>query len=609
MASSSSVYNLKSIQSPRLCGIILDIISRILAIPIIGRCILFFIKRQNKVYEVVQFANRCHACRSGEVPRPLVPLYYPIHDMTDEEEAMHREMVKESPINLKELSNNKQQFSEQEDGQFRHWTILDYTSRYTNRTVTPSEIIERIIRVIDNMRKEEHNKATIIVHMNIEELRKAAANSTERYQNGTTMGVLDGVPIAIKDEIPTWGFPCMFGGTSFLQEQEQPVTKDILPVWRLRQQGAIIIGKSNQHELGIGTTGFNRLHGTPKNPYGSNRNVHYYPGGSSSGSAVAVAMGLVPLAIGCDGGGSIRIPSSLCGIVGLKPTFKRIVFDSSMGWSVVHIGPMASSVHDAALAYAIMAGKGDDHRHLSHRQPPVHLHAYIKPNNSLNGLRIGIFEEHIADADTNVVMATKAAIDYYKSRGAHIIPITLPYLHETHLSHGITITSEMYSGNQQLFSNHFTELNPETRITIGLGSSWTASEFLAAQKVRSYAMNHIEDLFQNKVDVILSPATPCCAPILKDDVLSYGESNLSQTSALMRYIIHGNFTGIPAIVFPVAYDDDTALPISLQIQAAHWREDLLFHVAKESQDILRRHNGVAKPTRYVDILGGGKREN
>lgn len=129
----------------------------------------------------------------------------------------------------------------------------------------------------------------------------------------------------------------------------------------------------------------------------------------------------------------------------------------------------------------------------------------------------------------------------YKSRGAHIIPITLPYLQETHLSHGITITSEMCSGNQQLFSNHFTELNPETRITIGLGSSWTASEFLAAQKVRSYAMNHIEDLFQNKVDVILSPATPCCAPVLKDDVLPYGESNLSQTSALMRYIIHGNF--------------------------------------------------------------------
>ena len=459
------------------------------------------------------------------------------------------------------------------------------------------------------MKNEDNNndKSTIIVHMNIDELRKAAAKSTERYQNGTTMGVLDGVPIAIKDEIPTVGFPCMFGGTSFLQEHHPTVTKDILPIWRLRQQGAIIIGKTNQHELGIGTTGYNRLHGTPKNPYGRNRNVHYYPGGSSSGSAVAVAMGLVPLAIGCDGGGSIRIPSSLCGIVGLKPTFKRIVFDSSAGWSVVHIGPMTNCVHDAVLAYAIMAGKGDDHRHLSHRQPPVHLHAYITPKgNSLNGLRIGIFEEHIADADTNVVMATKTAIDYYKSRGAHIIPITLPHLHETHLSHGITITSEMYSGNQTLFSNHFTELNPETRITIGLGSSWTASEFLAAQKIRSYVMDHIEDIFQNKVDIILSPGTPCCAPILKDDVLSYGESNLSQTSALMRYIIHGNFTGIPAIVFPVAYDDGTGLPISLQLQAAHWREDLLFHVAKESQDILRRQNGVAKPTRYVDILGGGK---
>jgi Asp-tRNA(Asn)/Glu-tRNA(Gln) amidotransferase A subunit family amidase len=114
-------------------------------------------------------------------------------------------------------------------------------------------------------------------------------------------------------------------------------------------------------------------------------------------------------------------------------------------------------------------------------------------------------------------------------------------------------------------------------------------------------MHHIEDLFKNKVDIILSPATPCTAPMMRDDVASHGESNLSETSALMRYMIHGNLTGIPALVFPIAYDDETSLPISLQIQAAHWREDLLFHVARQSQDILR--GGIAKPTLYVDVLG------
>lgn len=114
-------------------------------------------------------------------------------------------------------------------------------------------------------------------------------------------------------------------------------------------------------------------------------------------------------------------------------------------------------------------------------------------------------------------------------------------------------------------------------------------------------MKHIEDLFKNKVDIIVSPATPCCAPIFNKDAMSHGESNLSETGALMRYVIHGNFTGIPAIVFPIAYDSKTLLPISLQVQAAHWREDLLFYVASKSQDILKM--GIMKPSMYIDILG------
>ena len=118
-------------------------------------------------------------------------------------------------------------------------------------------------------------------------------------------------------------------------------------------------------------------------------------------------------------------------------------------------------------------------------------------------------------------------------------------------------------------------------------------------------MHQIEDLFKNKVDVILSPATPCCAPQFKEEVKSHGETNLVQTCTLMKYVIHGNLTGVPAIVFPIAYDEETSLPISLQIQAAHWREDLLFRVARESHGILKE--GIAKPTIYADILGGESR--
>ena len=114
-------------------------------------------------------------------------------------------------------------------------------------------------------------------------------------------------------------------------------------------------------------------------------------------------------------------------------------------------------------------------------------------------------------------------------------------------------------------------------------------------------MQQIEDLFRNKVDVILSPATPCCAPLFEKSARPRGESNLAQTTALMKYVIHGNLCGIPAIVFPIAYDEETSLPISLQLQAAHWREDLLFRVADASRGVLK--DGIAKPELFIDILG------
>lgn len=584
-------YNLEAIKSPRLVGGLLDLFSRILRIPIIGQIILDIIKRLNKIRQMVEFANRRHPSLDDRTTDELLPLYYPIHEMTADEKVMHEKMVDECPLDLQQLAKMNQG---RQSEQFRHWTISDYTSRYKDGTITPSQVAENIINAIERMDK------SVVCQMNANEYRLQAAESTKRYQSGNTMGVLDGVPILVKDEIPTACFT-RTNGTSFLADYDD---RDAFPILKLRQQGAIVVGKTSQHEIGIGTTGFNHFYGTPKNPHGNNPNKHYYTGGSSSGSAAAIAMGLVPLAIGADGGGSIRIPSSLCGIVGLKPTFKRVAIDMPIGCSVCHVGPMTNNIHDAALAYAIMAGAAEnDHRHQSQKQPQVHLYDYVmnSGNSSLQGLRIGIFDEHVADSKPNVRAATKRAIEFYKSRGAEIVPITLPHLGEIHLAHGITILSEMFTlMDQHYHSPHFDKMCPETRISLSVGKSWSSSEFLAAQKVRAFAMRHIEDIFKNKVDVIVSPATPCCAPEFKADALSYGESNLAETGALMRYMIHGNFTGIPGVVFPIAYDDETSLPISLQVQAAHWREDLLLHVADMSQGILK--SGVAKPSVYVNVL-------
>lgn len=559
--------------------------------PIIGQLILEVIKQMNNIQRMIEFANRSHPCLGDGSNVELLPLYYPIHEMSAEEKEMHEQMVKNCPLDLQQLACMKQQ--QDESNGFKHWTISDYTCRYRDGSITPSQVAENIIEAIEAM------DSSVVCQMDAEAYRRQAAESTNRYKSGNILGILDGLPILVKDEIPTVGFLCT-KGTSFLAEH---IENDPFPILKLKEQGALIVGKTNQHEIGIGTTGFNIFYGTPRNPYGSDPSIHYYTGGSSSGSAAAVSMGLVPVAIGGDGGGSIRIPSSLCGCVGLKPTFKRVAIDMPMCCSVCHIGPMTNNVHDAALVYAIMAGAAKyDYRHQSQKQPPVHLHDYLSNiNSSLEGLRIGIFDEHINDSKLNVRAATKKAIEYYGSHGAEIVQITLPHLGEIHLAHGITITTEMFSLMEQYYySHHFDQMCPETRVSLSIGKSWSSSEFLAAQKVRAYAMKHIEDLFKNKVDVIVSPATPCCAPVLKHDALSDGESNMPQTSALMRYAIHGNFTGVPAIVFPIAYDSETNLPISLQVLAAHWREDVLFRVAGKSQGILQ--NGIAKPSIYVNAL-------
>ena len=546
---------------------------------------------------MVDFANRHHPSQGKGLNEELLPLYYPIHKMTPQEKEMHETMAKEKPLNLHQLAMMETQRSS--SGQFSHWTISDYVRRYKNGTITPSQVIETIIHVIEGMDK------SIVCQINAKDLRSQAVLSTERYKHGNNLGVLEGVPILVKDEIPVAGF-LRTEGTSFLAHLHE---QDAFPIKKLREQGALIVGKASQHEFGLGTTGFNLYYGSPRNPYGNDPNTHYYTGGSSSGSAAAVSMGLVPLAVGADGGGSIRIPSSLCGCVGLKPTFKRVAIDMSAGCSVCHVGPMTNNVHDAALVYAIMAGAAeDDHQHQSQEQPEVHLNAYVSSsihvsnkNEIFKGLRIGIFEEHSNDSEPNVLAAIQKAIEYYRLRGAEIVPIILSHLGEIQLAHATTITTEMFSLIEKHYRcDQFYEMSPEIRVSLAIGKSWTSSEFLAAQKIRSFAMSHIEDIFQNKVDVIISPGTPCCAPVLKDDAKFCGESNLAQTGALMRYVIHGNFTGIPAIVFPIAYDDDTSLPISLQVQAAHWREDLLLHVANHSQEILM--NGMAKPSVYINVL-------
>ncbi len=571
-------YNLQPVEDLRLTGYKLLLFAKLLRVPIIGNMVLFILKK-NYWDDIVPFASTLS---------DTYPLYYPFHHLSEEEKQMHKKM--DNSLLIQQLVREEEQMIKAaKNHTFRHWTIHDYTSRYNRKDVTPSQVIEFLISSIEEINKRN----PIFVAMNKENLRIEAAQSTERYKYGHPKGILDGVPIALKDEMPTIDFPSKFG-TSFLSHS---ITEEEGYIANLLSEGAIVLGKTNQHEIGLGTSGSNIFHGTARNPY----NCRHYTGGSSSGSAAAVAMGLVPFALGSDGGGSIRIPASLCGVYGLKPTFNRVSVESNLAPSVLHVGPIAGSLSDAAIAYAIMAGKNPPAKsQQSWTKPNLHLSSFTDNDSSLQNLRIGVFNAHIEDADPMIVKETKRAIEYFKSKGAKIVDIDLPNLQEIHMSHNITICTEMALQMEEHVNKRLSSFQPETQVMLKFANNFTNKEFFAAQRVRGYAMKHIEELFRNEIDVILSPATASIAPKMKDDVRLYGELNLKQTADLMRFIIHGNLTGIPGIVFPIGYDCSSSLPISLQIQGPHWREDLLFRVAKIGQELLP--NGILKPETYVNTL-------
>lgn len=349
------------------------------------------------------------------------------------------------------------------------------------------------------------------------------------------------------------------------------------------------------HELGMGNTGSNLHFGTPRNPYDPER----YPGGSSGGSAAAVAGGFVPIALGCDGGGSIRVPASLTGIYGLKATFGRIPHPPGMCYSVCHIGPMAANLDDILLAYAVMAGPSEEDR-FSLAQPPVHVPLKeSKKADDLRGIRVGIFNNHFQDSDVDVQKACAAAIHKFAELGAEIVNITIPFLHVIAKAQTVIILSEIRNFMDRHLKEHMYDLSPELRVTLAIARELSARDLLSAQQTRSYATEVVRRLFEG-VDVIISPTVPMTAPSIPEDLDAYGESDLTTSTRLMRYAPLANVVGHPAMSIPIGYDAK-GLPIGLQLETDFWNEDVMFQLASViDATIVEAHR--IQPQIYVSVL-------
>jgi len=462
-------------------------------------------------------------------------------------------------------------------------TVRDYAAAYRKSGVTPVEVAERILAGIAESEKGPLPLRAFILN-DREDVMAQAKASAARLQAGKPLSILDGVPVAVKDELDQAPYPTN-AGTSFFGTAP---AKDCAVVARLRAAGALLIGKATMNELGLDPCGFNANFGTTRNPY----DLEHDPGGSSSGPAAATAAGFCPVSLGCDGGGSIRIPSSLCGLVGLKPTFGRLseIGAAPLCPSVDSIGPIGATVEDVAITYGIVAGP-DPLDPRSQFQPEVSLEDWHNPD--LHGLTFGRYTPWFKHATPEVVAACEAMLEKLVQAGAQIKEIEIPDLDAMRIAHVVSILCEQ-AANLQDRREHLRELGAPTRVTLALSHAFTAADYVQAQRIRTLAIAAFEKAF-GEVDAILTPATAITAPPIPKGGTQDGWSDLSITTEKMRYAYQANLTGHPAISFPVGYDGN-GLPIGMQAIGHYWGENLLLRIAYAAErKVERRRPGVFFP--------------
>jgi Asp-tRNA(Asn)/Glu-tRNA(Gln) amidotransferase A subunit family amidase len=448
-------------------------------------------------------------------------------------------------------------------------TVADFAAAYRDGRLTPLQVAERAVEIARESDRRDPPMRTLIAQHR-DDLMTQARASAQRFERGEPLGPFDGVPVAVKDELDQLPYPTTVG-TRFLGTS--PATLDAEPVARLRRAGALLIGKANMHEIGIGVTGLNPHHGAARNAY----DPQHATGGSSSGSAAAVAMGLCPVAVGADGGGSIRVPAALCGQVGLKATFGRVSEHGAaeLCWSVAHVGPIGATVRDVALAYAAMAGP-DDKDPGSLLQPEPQLDGIGDAD--LSGLKVGVYTPWFEDASSDVVAACRRGVDALRKAGAKVVEITIPELEVARVAHLVTIVAEMTAAHLGHYARQRDAYGLDTRLNLALGRRMQGFDYIHAQRHRTRVWRHFAEVLE-QVDVIATPTSGITAPPLPADALETGESNLEVTGAIMRFAFPGNLTGLPAISVPAGYDRN-GLPVGLQLMGRAWHEHLLLRMAR-----------------------------
>ena len=445
-------------------------------------------------------------------------------------------------------------------------TIWQLAPKIRSRQISAVELTRAVLEAIEKLNPVLNAYITV----DAEGALQAARTAQRRIARGEYLGPLHGIPISLKDLFDTQGIRTT-AGSKILSDRIPG--EDATSVARLRAAGAIIVGKTNLHEFAFGSTTQNPHFGGTRNPYLADR----IPGGSSGGSAAAVAADMCIASTGSDTGGSIRTPSALCGVVGLKPTYGRISLHGvvPLAWSLDHVGPMTKCVRDAAILLAAMAGY-DSRDPVSAREKVPAFARQLR--NDVKKLRIGVEPSFcFGGVDDEVAAAVRNALARLESLGARVVEVRVPSIELTSIVESVLITTEAAAYHEHNLRNRGGDYGRDVRALLDAGSAFTAVHYIKAQRLRRMIQQEFEEAFR-KIDIFALPAAPVAAPRIGSEAVTIGGKETDLSTALLRFACPANLTGLPAISVPCGLSKE-GLPIGFQLVGRAFDEATVLRAA------------------------------
>jgi aspartyl-tRNA(Asn)/glutamyl-tRNA(Gln) amidotransferase subunit A len=457
-------------------------------------------------------------------------------------------------------------------------SIEEVARLYRKHKLCPIELTKLMLARIEQLNPKLNAYITVTAQLALAQAKKAEAELfAPRGRKGhIDRGPLHGIPISLKDNIYTKDIRTTAGSK---------ILKDFIPnedaaVWaRLRQAGAILLGKTNLHEFAYGVTTNNPHYGPTRNPWDLAR----IPGGSSGGSAAALAAGLCYGSIGTDTGGSIRIPASLCGVVGVKPGVGRVSVEGVVPLSprLDFVGPLGRTVADAAFLL--------DPIFLRSKKEPGFSLPQKSSTRPLRKLRFGLPKDFFFDViSEDVYMAFQEAVRGLQKLGAMVKDVTISLLSETEEAGNHIAWAEATHYHQQAgwFPAHAADYGEDVRARLEKGTGISATAYLKALEAREKFIQQFHlAITDADVDALVVPATPIAAPLIGEESTVVGKENHSTRALLLRLNRPANLGGLPAISVPCGFTA-AGLPVGLQLIGAVTDEPLLLNIAHLAQEIL-----------------------